>query len=139
METKGFERDQILTIIDILRKVTKRVKLAPFIYAVIFMACMIIYWFADESILSTLDAIFYISPIVCLTFVWLSYPLKLCNWYRLQCCLPILPLPLIYIDENICEFGVEVAWVNFLIITTIFILSLINAYFVLVRPTRFDK
>lgn len=134
METK--EREHILTAINILRKITKRVKLAPFIYAVIFLLCMISYWFADEEVLSRLDVLFYVSPMVCLTFVWFSYPLKLCNWYRLQCCLPMLPQPIIYIDENIYEFGCEMAWVYFATFTFIFLLSLLNAYFVFVRPKR---
>lgn len=133
MEAKEKVDGKVLYAIGVLRKITKRVKLAPFLYALIFLLCMSVYWFADNNILSTLDVLFYVSPIVCLTFIWFSYPLKLCNWYRLQCCLPMLPQPIVYIDENIYEFGSSIIWIDFAIVLLIFLLSLINTYFVFIR------
>lgn len=132
METNQ-DNKHILYAINVLRKTTSFVKLVPFAYALIFLLCMIPYWCCTDETLTILDECFYISPIVSLTFIRMSYLLKLCNWYRLQCALPIIPLPIVIIDENIYEFGSEVRWINFATTILIFLLSLINAYFVFIR------
>lgn len=136
MENRENNYETFIRIANILRKTTKFVKIVPFVYALLFLLCMIPYWQCDEDILNIIDECFYVSPIVCLTFIRLSYYLKLCNWYRLQCCLPMFPLPVIIIDENIYEFGDEFGWINFAVTILIFLLSLINAYFVFIRPSR---
>lgn len=133
METKEEKNGNVLYAINVLRKATIFVKIVPFIYALIFLVCMIPYWCCSEEVLNVIDECFYISPIVCLTFVRLSYIFKLCNWYRLQCCLPMFPLPIVLIDENIYNFGLELAYINLCLTILIFILSLINAYFVFVK------
>lgn len=132
METNQ-DNKHILYAIDILRRTTKFVKLVPFVYALIFLLCMIPYWCCGDETLTIIDECFYISPIVSLTFIRLSYLLKFCNWYRLQCVLPIMPLLIVIIDENIYEFGSEARWINFAITILIFLLSLINAYFVFIK------
>lgn len=137
METKEEDNfEKVLTAIGILRKVTKFVKCAPFVYALIYLGVMIFYVELSIEADAVLDELFYVSPIVCFAFIRLSYYLKLCNWYRLQCCLPMLPTCVVLIDENVYEFGMEIAAVNFATITLIILLSLVNAYFVFIKPTK---
>lgn len=136
MENQEDKFEKVLSAIGILRNVTRFVKIVPFVYAVLFLLCMMPYWNCDEIILDIIDQCVYVSPIVSLTFIRLSYYLKLCNWYRLQCILPILPFPIVLIDEHIYEFGSMAMWINFVITTLIFLLSLVNAYFVFIRPTK---
>lgn len=132
-EEKAFEPNIIYSTINILRKVTKFVKIVPFAYALIFIICMFGYMALSDEASSILDMIFYVSPIVCLTFIWLSYYLKLCNWYRLQVCLPMFPIVPIFIDSYLYEFGAYTAYINLSLTIIIFLLSLINTYFVFVR------
>lgn len=135
-DDKHSEYTKVLNSIHILRKTTRFVKVVPFVYALLFLLCMCFYFDCSENILDIIDECFYVSPIVCLTFVRLSYLLKFCNWYRLQCCLPMLPLPIVIIDENFYEFGEASMWVNFFLTFAIFFLSLVNAYFVFIRPKK---
>lgn len=130
MET---QESNILFAIKALRSVTRIIKIAPFVYAIVFIMCMMGYAILSDESASILDLMFYVSPIVCATFILLSYPLKLCNWYRLQVCLPMFPLPFTIIDETIWTFDSIAAIVNLSITTLIFLLSLINTYFVFIR------
>lgn len=134
MESK--EHKQIIAAINVLRRVTKFIKLVPFAYALIFILCTIGQSLYSIEASECIGLIFYVSPIVSLTFVWLSYPIKLCNWYRFQCCLPMFSIPFTLIDENVVEFSLKMAWISYAFLLLIFLLSLINAYFVFVRPKR---
>lgn len=133
MENQEDKFEKVLYAIGILRNVTRFVKIVPFVYALLFLLCMILYWHCDENILGIIDQCFYVSPIVCLTFIRLSYYLKLCNWYRLQCCLPMFPLPTIIIDESFYEFESEAMYISIVTISVVFLLSLVNAYFVFIH------
>lgn len=136
MESQEDKFEKVLFAIGILRNITRFVKIVPFIYALLFLICMIPYWKCSEGILDIIDQCVYVSPIVCLTFIRLSYYLKLCNWYRLQCCLPMFPLPITLIDEHIYELSGVAMQINFAIIILLFLLSLINAYFVFIHSTK---
>lgn len=130
---RDITKEQIIRAIGILRKVTIVVKVAPFIYATIFLLCMIGYVTLSDGVISVLDMLFYVSPITCITFIRLSYLLKLCNWYRLQCCLPMFPLPFIIIDEYVNMFQETAVVVHLSLTIVIFLLSLINTYFVFIK------
>lgn len=124
---------QVLEAIRLLRSVTNFIKIAPFVYAMMFILCMLVYLFCDDNTSSICDMLFYISPITSITFVCLSFKLKLCNWYRLQCLIPLMPLPFSIVDGMVCEFIEPVAYINYGITSLAFILSLLNAYFVFVK------
>lgn len=126
-------REQILNTILILRNVTLFVKVVPFVYAFLYILCMVVYMFCSDETATIVDMLFYVSPLTCLLFFGLSYTLKFCNWYRLQCCLPMFPLPFTLIDEFVYMFEETAVAVNLSIIVTIFTISLINTYFVFLR------
>lgn len=86
------ENKDILAIVRILRSVTTIVKLFPFAYALVYIIVMICYYFCDDSVVTCLDQLFYLSPLFVGFMVVLSLNLKLCNWHRLQCCLPLYPI-----------------------------------------------
>jgi hypothetical protein len=128
------EHKDILAIVRILRKVTKIVKIYPFIYAVLYALCMIGYLVSDDIVSVILDQLFYTSPIVVSCNILLSYSLKLCKWHRLQCCLPIFPLIPVAIDTWAYSLSRVAAITNATTIIVLSIASLINAYFVFRRP-----
>lgn len=124
---------KIFAAIEILRNVTRFIKVAPFIYAGIFILCMIGYLFCSDDVATALDITFYVSPMVILTLFRLSYQLKLCNWYRLQCALPLFSQVLNIIDTFFYEFGTNIVYITFSLIVAIFVLSLINTYHVFIK------
>ena len=128
------ENKDILAIVRILRKVTKIVKIYPFIYAVLYALCMIGYLVSDDIVSVILDQLFYTSPIVVSCNILLSYSLKLCKWHRLQCLLPMFPLIPLFVDYLIFPVSKLAFTINALTIITLFALSLINAYFVFIKP-----
>lgn len=123
----------IVAAINILRKVTIAVKTSPFIYTGIYLFCMVVYFIADETILMFYDMLFYVSPLVIATFIYLSYQLKFCKWYRLQCLLPIFPQVLGIIDKYVYQFGEYSARALVVMTALIFVLSLVNIYFTFIK------
>ena len=128
------DNKDILALVRILRKVTTIVKIYPFVYAVLYALCMIGYLVCDDIVSVMLDQLFYTSPIVVSCNILLSYSLKLCKWHRLQCLLPMFPLIPLFIDYLIFPVSKLAFTINALTIMLLFILSLINAYFVFIKP-----
>lgn len=128
------EHKDILAIVRILRKVTKIVKIYPFVYAVLYALCMIGYLICNDIVSVILDQLFYTSPIVVSCNILLSYSLKLCKWHRLQCLLPMFPLIPLFVDYLIFPVSKLAFTINALTIIILFALSLINAYFVFIKP-----
>lgn len=128
--------ENIKIILNVVRRTTKGIKIFPFLYAIVLLIIFPIVSFNEVNMVTQINDFFFISPFVVIFLIYLSYCVKLCKWHRIQCCLPLLPQITIFIDENIYEFGSEIALIDFITIAIIFLLSLINAYFVFIRPTR---
>lgn len=128
--------NDIIAIVKILRKVTKIVKVYPFIYAILYALCMIGYVVGSEELSYTLDQLFYTSPISVFFALLLSNSLKLCKWHRLECILPMIPLIHLVIDTYVISLSNVSAILNVATIIFLCIASLINAYFVFIKPSK---
>ena len=132
-------KDSDMGVIEILRKVTVTVKTFPFFY----VAGLLFYWLIAPALsmeaITEIDGAIYLSLAMVLFLIRLSYCVKLCKWHRLQCSLPLLPQIVDKIDVYIYEFGTYLAIINYVIIGAIGVLSLINAYFVFIRPSVQNK
>lgn len=121
-------------LFGIVRKVTLTVKYFPFFYAL----GLLLFWIIAPSLslnaITEIDGVIYLSLVMVLFLIRLSYCVKLCKWHRLQCTLPLLPQIVDKIDVYIYEFGTYLAIVNYAVFGLIGVLSLINAYFVFMRP-----
>lgn len=126
-------------VIDILRKATKAVKIAPFAFAAIFILSMLAYLFLNETLSSFVDLLFYVSPISVVFILILSKIFRMCIWHKIECFLPILPIISILVDSFIYSFGVVAVYVNWGVITTLFLASLVNAYFVFIKPSSDEE
>lgn len=121
-------------LVEILRRVTVTIKVFPFIYALIYIAAMFGYLLSDEDVCTWIDTLFFMSVLNVVLLVRLSYCVKLCIWHRIQCCLPMLPQPVIFIDNHIYCFGQTLAIINVWLAILIFTFSLVNAYKVFIKP-----
>lgn len=110
-------------LVEILRRVTVTVKVFPFLYALVYISAMFGYLLFDEDICTWIDTLFFMSVLNVALLVRLSYCVKLCIWHRIQCCLPLLPQPVIFVDNYIYCFGETLAIINVWLAIIIFILS----------------
>ena len=128
------EERKILGAIQILRRVTKTVKIAPFVLAVLYMLSMIGYMVFSDTIATIQDYLFYISPSTIVILLILSKSTKMCVWHRLECVLPMVSMLPALFDDLIIELTNVAAYINASTIALIFLLSLLNAYFVFIKP-----
>lgn len=125
--------DRIINAIGILKSITRIVKIVPFLYTFLYILFLVLQFIVNETALCIMENILYVSPIMILLFVLLSYKLKFCKWHRVECLLPITQQVLSLVDAYIYEFGEYSVYVIIYTIALLFTLSLVNAYFVFVR------
>lgn len=129
-------RENLKVILNVVRKTTTAIKVFPFLYAIIFIPCYLISMFYEFEFLEDVSVLIFLSPLLVAFLIYLSYAVKLCKWHRLQCLLPLLPQAMVFCDNYIYEYEEALAIINFAIIIFLFIASLVNAYFVFIRPAR---
>lgn len=115
-------------LIKTLRYVTTAVQILPFIYTVPYMVTLAVAFFAPESVVWILDALFYASPVTVASFLVLSRILRLCKWHRRACVLPLIPQFVSLVDYYIIELSEIVAQVNIAVFGSMTILLLVSAY-----------
>ena len=128
------EERKILGAIQILRRVTRTVKIAPFVLAILYMLSMVGYLIFSDTVSTILDYLFYISPGTIVILLILSKSTKMCVWHRLECVLPIIAMLPALVDDFIMQFTNSATIVNISTIALIFLASLLNAYFVFIKP-----
>lgn len=122
-------------LIATLRKVTRTVKVAPFFIAFFYMLTILGYMYMPDSVICVLDSFLYFSPISVLIMFVLSKQLHLCFWHRLECSLPLVCLVPSLVDSLLVPLSDVATYVNAIILTLILLLSLVNAYYVFVKPS----
>ena len=120
-------------IINILRRATVVVKVAPFGFVIMHLVSMLVYMFTNDYASSICDMLFYISPMVVFYNLILSRVFKLCKWHRLECRLPLFPLIAVFINDFIYPLSAIALWLNWSLVVIMITLSLINAYFVFLK------
>lgn len=125
---KDYNYKYVLSSLNILRRVTRVIKVAPFIYTLVYIVFMVMQILGMENIMSLMESMCYVSPIVIITLFILSHSLKLCFFYRLQCLLSAAPQIFVLIDEYLYEFGTLSVSLATVFMGTVFLLSMINVY-----------
>ena len=128
------ERGNIQAVVSILRSTTRIVKIAPFVLVTMYVFAMVGYMLFSDIVALALDTLFYVSPLVVILLWMLSRSLKMCNWHRLEVVLPLVPQIPVFFDDYINQFDYAGAAINISVIGLLFLLSLINAYFVFIKP-----
>lgn len=122
---------------SILRNVTIAVKLAPFILVFAHFVCLTSYMFTDDDTQTILDTLFYVSPVCIGLLLVLSHILKMCVWHKLECVLPLFPQIVLLVDMFL-PLDEIASTVNVIVDVIIFLLSIINAYFVFTKYKCYD-
>ena len=122
-------------LITTLRKVITTVKVAPFALAVLYMVTILGYMYMPDTIIYLLDTLLYCSPATVVLLFILSRQLQLCFWHRLECSLPILCMIPGAVDSLILPLSEVATYLNAITLSVVLLLSLVNAYFVFVKPS----
>lgn len=122
-------------LIAILRKVTITVKAAPFFIALCYMLTILGYMYMPDVVIYLLDTLLYISPLGVALLIVLSKQLCLCPWHRLECILPVVCLVPSAIDALVCPLSEVATYMNAILLSIVLLLSLVNAYFVFIKPS----
>ena len=88
MDSRDRSRDAASRVIEILRRVTRLVQLAPFAYLALYSFYLIAGVFASEEAVCLADGAMFGSPIVTILFLTLSRLLRLCKWHKVACLIP---------------------------------------------------
>lgn len=131
--TAAEDRDAIKYVISKLRAITLAVQIIPFAYTSIFIITLILYLFASDTVLTILDTLLYVSPLVVVCTLIQSSVLKLCRWHKTACILPVVPQINILADRYIYEFSVRAELLHVSVILLMSILLLIAAYNVFLK------
>lgn len=115
-------------LIKRLRSVTLCVQIMPFAYTSLYLVAMIFYLFVDGPIISILDTLFYVSPVVVVQSLVLSNLLKLCFWHKIACTLPIAPQVPVVLDNTVISLSGLAALINITTTMIVAIILLIAAY-----------
>ena len=135
MKTGNQERneDRVKYLIERLRYITLAVQIAPFIYSLLLIFCLTLHLFCSGPILRVLNNLFYVSPIVIVSFLVESKILKLCKWHKTACAIPLIPQALVAVDRYIIEFTEAEAYIAIITPIVLAILLLIAAYHVFIK------
>lgn len=120
-------------LFSIVKPVTITVKTFPFFYAVGLLLFWLIAPALSFDVVTAIDSLIFLSALMVIFLIRLSYCVHLCIWHRLQCALPLFPQAFAQID-NYFDLGIYFAIAYNATMGLIFILSLINAYFVFIKP-----
>ena len=128
-------RQHLNSIIKSQVRIVLAVQLAPFIYTLLFLAIFSLAFFStNETMLTAIDYLFFISPIVIVAHLVYSWMLRFCIWHRLACALPIIPQVVDLYDTYVSMFTVEQ-----IIIVKATIIITILLYFLFAYGTFFSR
>lgn len=116
-------------LVNILRRVTLVVKVAPFVAAFFYLITILSYMFMSDAFITVLDLMVYVSPLCMVLMLALSRALYLCKWHKLECILPFLCMLPAMVD-NFIPLASLATYINAVTLMLLIALSLINAYFV---------
>ena len=133
MEETGTENDRIRYLILKLRSITRTVQIMPFVYAFVYVIALCCYLFVPDSAMTFLDTMLYVSPIVTAGNLVQSRILKLCNWHKAACLVPVLPQANIIFGSYIYRLSSVAVMAHLFLVVAMIILLLISAYKVFLK------
>ena len=125
-------RGAVSRIVDILRKVTRLVQIAPFAYLALYSSYMILCPFIPDGVAGMADGLMFNSPAVTILFLVLSRLLRLCRWHKAACLIPSASQVEGAVDCYLFTFTeAEIVLINVLIgiISLVFLAKAVKRFF----------
>lgn len=121
-------RNAVNKLIRILKKGTRLVQIAPFVYLLFYGIYMIISLFASEEFLCFADSLFVARPVTIMGMLVASRLFELCIWHKAACLIPGISQVENYIDNYVITFTQEEVMAINLIIGLLSLLFLVKAH-----------
>ena len=116
MEAPDQKADAASRVIALLRRATRIVQIAPFVYLALYVIYMFGTVFIPDSIMNLADCVMFSSPLVTGGLLTLSKLFKLCKWHKIACLFPSTSQVEGYVDSFIIQFTQnEIILINSLI------------------------
>ena len=96
-------RGAVGKLVDVLNKITGLIKAIPFTYLIIYSLYLIVGLFCCEKVICWIDSFFIVSPATTITLLGIAKTLKLCNWHKTACILPVSTQIESFIDNHIIQ------------------------------------
>lgn len=114
-----------------MRRVTRLVQLAPFVYLAFYSVYLILGCFVPDDIVCLADGVMFSSPLATTAMLVLSRVLKLCRWHKAACLIPSASQIESIIDTYCFTFTqTEVVLINvFLGVISFVFLVVVNKHF----------
>lgn len=125
-------RSALSSVVGTMRKATRLVQLAPFVYIAFFSMYMLLGWSLPEGALCIVDSMLSVSPSVTAALLVASRLFKLCPWHRAACLIPMTGHVETYVDSYIVTFTQsEIILINAVvgILTLAFIIRAFKHFF----------
>lgn len=125
-------RSAVRYVIGVLRKVTRIMQLAPFVYLLIYCAILLSESFLPSFVLDWIDVTLFASPAMTAGTLFFSRLLKLCQWHKTACLIPASSQVANFIDGYVITFTQqEVAIINgtILVASVLFLLLSYRHFF----------
>ena len=131
MDNRDRQRDAVSRVIGIMRRVTRLVQLAPFVYLAFYSVYLILGCFVPDDIVCLADGVMFSSPLATTAMLVLSRVLKLCRWHKAACIIPSASQIEGVVDSYLFTFTQrEVVFINILIgIASLAFLIFANKHF----------
>lgn len=124
-------RSAVEAVIGVLRRLTRIVQVAPFVYLAIYAPYLLFSWLLPDSVLGFLDSIIFVSPVASGGMLVLSRILKLCKWHKAAVLIPLSSQTESFVDGFVFTFTEnEIIFLNTAIgITAVLFLYLAHNHF----------
>lgn len=131
MDSRDRQRDAVSRVFEIIRRVTRLVQLAPFVYLALYSAYLILGCFVPDDVVCLADGVMFSSPLATIAMLVLSRVLKLCRWHKAVCIIPSASQIEGVVDSYLFTFTqIEVVFINILIgIASLAFLIFANKHF----------
>ena len=97
-------RNAVSEVVSVLRRATRIVQVAPFVYLVFYAAYMLFGGFVSEETLCIADSFLTMTPTVIGGMLVLSRLFRLCVWHKVACLFPSLSQVEGYVDSYVVTF-----------------------------------
>lgn len=104
MDNPDLNQGKVKSLILLFRKITRFVQLTPFAFLFLYALSSLLRIVSTEILDSFIDVVFYTSPAVTISMLFLSRFMKLCRYHKIACLLPSSTKMLDAIDNYVMTF-----------------------------------
>lgn len=104
MESPDRNQGAVSNLVKILRRITRTVQIAPFVYLLLILVCLLTESVLPDWALRVFDNLLNVPVYAPIGFLFLGRMLKLCSWFRTACLLPFTTRIEGYVDSFVYTF-----------------------------------